>query len=102
MHPEPPAPDHASPAHDDDHPHLVSANAKAGLALFVVYLLLYGGFVALNAFAPGLMARPAAGGLNLAVLYGMGLIAAAFALALVYMALCRRIAERHASGGRGR
>src|SRR5690349_15741509 len=64
-------------------------NARVGLALFVVYLLLYGGFVGLATFAPWAMARPALAGVNLAVVYGFGLIVAALVLALVYMLLCR-------------
>jgi uncharacterized membrane protein (DUF485 family) len=90
--------------HDDDHPELAAANARAGLVLFAVYLLLYGGFVGLSAFAPGLMAWAPGGGLNLAILYGMGLIFAAVLLAFVYMGACRWIAGRHGrvAGGRGR
>ena len=42
------------------------------------------------------------GGLNLAVLYGMGLILAAIILAFVYMGACRRIAGRHGQAGKGR
>ena len=64
-------------------------NARLGLWLFGVYLLLYGGFVGISAFAPQWMeARPVAG-ISLAILYGMGLIVAAFLLALVYGWLCR-------------
>ena len=57
---------------------------RVGVALFVVYLVLYGGFMAVNAFWPTAMeARPVAG-INVAILYGFGLIVAAFALALLY------------------
>jgi uncharacterized membrane protein (DUF485 family) len=60
-----------------------------GLVLFLVYLLLYGGFVYLNAFRSDVMARPSLGGINLATIYGFGLIVAALLLALIYMLLCR-------------
>src|SRR5688572_1168203 len=64
-------------------------NSRLGLWLFGVYLLLYGGFVGISAFSPQWMeARPVAG-ISLAILYGMGLIVAAFLLALVYGWLCR-------------
>jgi uncharacterized membrane protein (DUF485 family) len=64
-------------------------NARLGLWLFGVYLLLYGGFVGISAFAPQWMeARPVAD-ISLAISYGMGLIVAAFLLALVYGWLCR-------------
>ena len=64
-------------------------NARVGFVLFVVYLLLYGGFVFLNAFAADVMERTPIAGVNLAILYGVGLIIAALILALVYGFLCR-------------
>ncbi|MGH7343152.1 MAG: DUF485 domain-containing protein [Candidatus Rokuibacteriota bacterium] len=63
---------------------------RHGLRLFSLYVILYGGFMGLSAFAPQLMAEASWGGVNLAVLYGMGLIVSALVLAGVYMALCRR------------
>lgn len=65
-------------------------NARHGLRLFAVYLLLYGGFVGINAFAPQWMEIRPVAGINLAILYGMGLILAAFVLALLYGWLCRK------------
>ena len=94
--------DVSPPLHDDDRPEVVAANARAGLWLFGVYLALYAGFMGLSAFAPEIMASSPGGGLNLALLYGMGLIVAAVVLAFVYMAACRRIAGRHAQGAEGR
>jgi len=94
-------PDLVPPA-GEDHPDLVGANARAGMWLFGVYLTLYAGFMGLSAFAPGFMAREMFGGVNLAILYGMALIAAAVVLAFLYMGLCRRISDRHASEERGR
>ena len=78
-----------SAAHED-HPEVSSANARAGLVLFAVYLAAYGRFMGLAAFAPQAMARPALGGVNLAITYGMGLIAGALVVAAVYMWLCGR------------
>lgn len=65
-----------------------SRNARLGLVMFVVYLLFYGGFVGLNAFAPEVMELTPAAGINLAIVYGMALILAAFVLALLYGWLC--------------
>lgn len=79
---------------DDDHPEAAAANARNGLWLFALYSALYAGFVGVSAFAPGVMAARPFDGLNVAVLYGFGLIGAAFILALVYMALCRRAGRR--------
>lgn len=66
-----------------------SRNARLGLALFMVYLLLYGGFVLINTFAPQTMEMTPLAGINLAILYGFGLIVAALVLALIYGALCK-------------
>ena len=79
--------------HPDNHPETVSRNARNGLILFLVYVLLYGGFVLLNTFNPERMQQPFLAGVNLAIVYGMGLIAAALILALVYMVLCKPIAR---------
>lgn len=66
-----------------------SKNARLGLQLFGVYLVLYGGFVLLSAFAPQTMELTPVGGINLAILYGFGLIIAALILALIYGAICK-------------
>lgn len=65
-----------------------------GLWLFAFYLLLYGGFVLLNAFAPADMDQTPFAGVNIAVLYGLGLILVAFVMALIYDWLCRGIDTR--------
>lgn len=70
-------------------PRIAVRNARNGMVLFLIYLVLYGGFVALNAFAPKQMEATPAFGLNLAILYGFGLIGLAMVLALVYTWLCR-------------
>ena len=59
-------------------------NARLGLVLFVVYLLLYGGFVFMSAFMPNSMEATPIAGVNLAILYGFGLIVAALVMAMVY------------------
>jgi uncharacterized membrane protein (DUF485 family) len=68
----------------------VAPNARLGLALFAVYLALYLGFMGIAAFKYEWFNRAPFGGVNLAILYGMGLIVAALLLALLYMALCKR------------
>ncbi len=65
------------------------SNARTGLILFAVYLVLYGGFVLLNAFSPETMEATPFAGINLAIWYGFGLIIAALVLALIYGILCR-------------
>ena len=73
--------------------------------LFVLYLVLYGGFMGLAAFGHAQMARPMLAGVNLAIIYGFGLIATAILFSLVYMVLCRgaaRGSELHKSAGEDR
>jgi uncharacterized membrane protein (DUF485 family) len=65
------------------------SNARLGLWLFAIYLVLYLGFVLLSAFAAGTMERPVVAGLNLAIVYGFGLIIGALVLALIYGWLCK-------------
>jgi uncharacterized membrane protein (DUF485 family) len=75
-------------------------NARLGVALFLIYLLLYTGFIYLNAFNRDVMAADAFGGVNVAVIYGLGLIIAAFVLAIVYMLMCRCDAPETAEDGK--
>lgn len=58
--------------------------SQLGFVLFTIYLLLYSGFVLINAFRPEWMQVQPLSGVNLAILYGFGLILAAFFLALLY------------------
>lgn len=64
-------------------------NTRLGLILFAIYLALYLGFVLINAFAAGLMETTVLAGLNLAIVYGFGLIVAALVMAVVYGMMCQ-------------
>jgi uncharacterized membrane protein (DUF485 family) len=77
------------PAPSHERPEVVSYNSRLGLWLFLLYVILYAGFVALSAFKPAVMGTDVAG-VNLAIVYGIGLIIAAFVLAIIYMLLCRK------------
>ena len=83
--------------HPDEHPEISAANARAGLVLFFIYLAFYAGFVGLAAFAPQSMGRPAIGGVNLAITYGLALIFGALLIAALYMAACARNARVYGS-----
>ncbi len=78
----------ATPTEVED-PRIVARNTRLGLWLFAVYCLIYGGFVAINAFYPSMMTWTVLG-VTLAIVYGLGLILAAFVLALVYAWGCQR------------
>jgi uncharacterized membrane protein (DUF485 family) len=97
-----PTPDPAHPPHQDEHLDLSARNARAGLWLFAVYLAAYVLFVVMAAFAPNLMGQPTPLGPNVAILYGFGLILGAVLLALVYIFICKRNADRFEQEGGGR
>jgi uncharacterized membrane protein (DUF485 family) len=81
---------HGPDEHDDgNQPHIASRNARLGIWLFAVYLAFYAGFVLLGTFAPDRLAQRPWAGVNMAIWYGLGLIVAAFAVALGYSWLCR-------------
>lgn len=75
------------------------AAARIGLFLFSLYSAFYAGFVVLGAAAPGVMEATPVAGLNVAVLYGFGLIVAAFVLAVAYGWLAGHAGERDERGG---
>ncbi|MEZ6090905.1 MAG: DUF485 domain-containing protein [Pirellulaceae bacterium] len=72
-------------------------NTRIGLILFFVYLLLYGGFVFLNALSPDSMDWQPIEGINLAISYGFVLIIGAFLMALLYGLLCKTERSHDAS-----
>ena len=75
----------ANQANEAEHP----GRTRLGLIFFTTYLVIYAVYVLLNAFWPQVMDAIPFGGVNLAVLYGLGLIGMAFVLALIYGWLCR-------------
>lgn len=79
------------PSQPAEHDNKLTAarNSRYGLVLFTLYLLLYAGYVLISALQPALMDAVPFAGVNLAILYGLGLIAAALVLALLYGWLCR-------------
>ncbi len=72
---------------------VAESESRLGLALFTLYLAAYTGFVLLSAFAPSILEDAPLAGVNIAILYGMGLIIGAFVLALLYAWLLRRKAR---------
>jgi uncharacterized membrane protein (DUF485 family) len=61
-----------------------SPNQTLGLLLFAVYFLFYAGFIAITVYDYALLGREVFAGVNLAIVYGMGLILLAIVLAVVY------------------
>ncbi|GEM_PF-244706 len=64
--------------------------SKIGIYMFILYTLIYSIFVIINSLSPKLMGIPLYG-LNVAIVYGFGLIVFALFLAVIYNALCTRM-----------
>ena len=77
------------------------AKARLGLFMFALYGIVYAGFVLINTIAPDVMERIAFAGLDLAVIYGMGLIVLAVVLGLIYSQICSRLEARAIAAGTG-
>lgn len=65
-----------------------SYKMRLGAWLFLLYALIYAVFVAVNVISPISMEKTIIFGLNLAVVYGFGLIIFALILALIYNSIC--------------
>ena len=76
------------PASNQGTDYATGAKMKLGVWMFILYALIYAGFVAINVINPKLMESCVLFGLNLAVVYGFGLILFALVLALIYNKLC--------------
>ncbi len=70
---------------DAREPRTAAPASRLGLALFGVYVLLYGGFITLVLVRPDLVAERPFGRVNLAIACGLGLIVAAVVLSVAYM-----------------
>ncbi|HKL24845.1 MAG TPA: DUF485 domain-containing protein [Desulfuromonadales bacterium] len=66
---------------------------RLGIWMFILYTLVYAGFVVINAVWPDLMAKIVFGQ-TLAVVYGFGLIGFALVLAMIYNKFCTAAEKR--------
>ena len=67
--------------------------SKIGIWMFAGYSIIYVVFILLNVMNPKLMGLDI-GSLNLAIIFGFGLIVFALILALIYNALCGLVEEK--------
>ena len=77
----------SSPTEKD---HAIAYKTKLGVQMFFVYALVYAGFVLINIIKPALMEKEIIFGLNLAVVYGFGLIILSLVMALIYNYFCAK------------
>lgn len=79
------------PAQDSGPDPASKYKTRLGVRMFIVYCLIYAGFVFTNVLTEGqAMQVILVAGLNLAVVYGVGLIVLALVLALIYNFLCTK------------
>lgn len=81
---------HGPAIHTYESEELKEYKQKLGLKLFFVYAVIYVIFVCINTVFPGLMETVVFLGLNLAIVYGFGLIIFAIILGLVYNSFCTK------------
>jgi uncharacterized membrane protein (DUF485 family) len=66
----------------------IEKKTKLGVILFWVYMIVYAGFVVIGTLSPKTLGLDFIGGVNLAIIYGMGLIILAGIMGLVYNFFC--------------
>lgn len=64
--------------------------SRIGIRMTLIYSVIYAGFMFLSVFRPLWMDSTVLLGLNLAVIYGTGLILLAIFFAVLYNQLCRK------------
>ena len=68
----------------------IPKKTKLGVILCIIYLTVYTGFVLIGLLSPRTLGLEALGGLNLAFVYGMGLIILAAVMGLIYNYFCTK------------
>lgn len=71
---------------------LEKKKSRLGVLLFIIYTVVYGGFILMNVMANSVM-RVSIGSLNVAIIYGFGLIILALVLAIFYNYICTKAEE---------
>jgi len=72
--------------------------SRLGVLFFFIYFFFYGGFVTIGVINYELLAIETIGGLNLATLYGIGLIVFAVLLGILYNYFCSRYEDNMERG----
>lgn len=72
----------------------IPKKTRLGVILFLVYMAVYFGFVLIGTFSPKSMGLLLFWDLNLAFVYGMGLIVLAAVMGLIYNFFCTRFENK--------
>jgi len=73
--------------------HAIAKKTKLGVILFIVYTLIYSGFVVIGLTDPELMGLEVIGGQNLAIIYGFGLIILEIVRGFIYNYFCPKFED---------
>jgi uncharacterized membrane protein (DUF485 family) len=73
--------------------------ARLGIYLFIFYCIVYAVYVAINVINPQTMGIIVFSGLNLAVVYGFGLIVLAMVMGIIYNAMCTAAEDKMNTAG---
>lgn len=68
--------------------------AKLGVIMFVIYTVVYAGFVLIGLTKPELMGLELLGGQNIAIVYGFGLIVLAVVMGFIYNYFCTKMEDK--------
>jgi uncharacterized membrane protein (DUF485 family) len=82
------------PAAQEEKDDAAPQKAKLGLILFLIYMLVYAGFVAIGLLSPELMGVKLILGQNVAIIYGFGLIILAVLMGFIYNRICSALEDK--------
>lgn len=68
--------------------------SKLGVTFFIIYTIIYSGFVLIGLTAPELMGLEIISGQNIAIIYGFGLIALAIVMGFIYNYFCTKMENK--------
>ncbi len=86
---------HHGPAVELGKDNSIPLKQALGIKLFFLYLLFYVGFIVIGIVSPDLLALKVISGLNLAYVYGMGLILLAIIMGLIYNHFCSLYEDKY-------
>ncbi len=81
------------PANNVEKDNSAARKAKLGVKLFIVYTIVYSGFVVIGLTKPELMGLELIGGQNVAIIYGFGLIVLAIVMGFIYNYRCTKMED---------
>lgn len=80
--------------------HASKRKTRLGIILFTIYALIYALFVVIGVMYTDTLGVKAIGNLNLAVVYGIGLIVLAAIMGFIYNLICSRMEDQMNGGAK--